>query len=167
MCLLATCCLLWRNVCSSLLPISSLDYWFWVLSSISVLQILDISLLSPMSFANAFSHFVGCFLVLWTVSFAFYLDEVPIVQFCFCFPCLYRHVLHKLLWPRSKRLLPVFSSRIVMDCYFTFRSFIHFEFIFVCGVREWSSCILLHVAVQYVEETILFPADILFCFVED
>ena len=120
-----------------------------------------------MSFANAFSHFVGCFLVLWTFSFAFELDEVPVVQFFSCFPCFYRHVLHKSLWPRSKKLLPVFFSRIVMDCYFTFRSFIHFEFIFVCGVREWSSWVLLHVAVQFVEETVLFPADILFCFVKD
>ena len=59
------------------------------------------------------------------------------------------------------------SCRIVMDCYFTFRSFIHFEFIFVCGVREWSRCVLLHVALQFVEETVVFPADILFCFVKD
>ena len=32
----------------------------------------------------------------------------------------------------------------------TFRSFIHFEFIFyIDGVRKWSSFILLHVAVQF------------------
>ena len=33
----------------------------------------------------------------------------------------------------------------------TFRSFIHFEFIFVYGVRKWSRFILLHVAVQFSE----------------
>ena len=31
----------------------------------------------------------------------------------------------------------------------TFRSFIHFEFIFVYGVRRWSRFILLHVAVRF------------------
>ena len=30
----------------------------------------------------------------------------------------------------------------------TFRTLIHFEFIFVCGIRECSNFILLHVAVQ-------------------
>ena len=61
----------------------------------------------------------------------------------------------------------------------TFRSFIHFEFIFVNGVRKWSSFNLLHVAVHaapfgsgvlpapFVKETVLFPLDILSCFVKD
>uniref|UniRef100_A0ABI7YC23 Uncharacterized protein n=1 Tax=Felis catus TaxID=9685 RepID=A0ABI7YC23_FELCA len=49
----------------------------------------------------------------------------------------------------SKSLLPVFSSRILMVSCLTFRSFIHFEFIFVYGVRKWASFILLHVAVQF------------------
>lgn len=31
----------------------------------------------------------------------------------------------------------------------TFRSFIHFEFIFVYGIRKWLSFILLHVTVQF------------------
>ena len=30
-----------------------------------------------------------------------------------------------------------------------FRSFIHFEFIFVYGVRKWSRFIFLHVAVEF------------------
>ena len=37
----------------------------------------------------------------------------------------------------------------------TFRSFIHFEFMFVCGVRKWSSFILLHVAVQFSQHHLL------------
>ena len=52
----------------------------------------------------------------------------------------------KLLLLRSKRLLPVFFSRILMDSCLTFRSFIYFEFIFVYAVRKWSSfvfCMLL------------------------
>ena len=47
----------------------------------------------------------------------------------------------------------MFSSRIVMDSCLTSRFFIHLEFIFVYGVREWSSFILLHVA-PFIEETV-------------
>uniref|UniRef100_A0ABI7YBS4 Uncharacterized protein n=1 Tax=Felis catus TaxID=9685 RepID=A0ABI7YBS4_FELCA len=60
----------------------------------------------------------------------------------------------KLLWPRSKRLLPVFSSRILMVSCLTFMSFIHFEFIFVYGIRV-VSFILLHVAVQFSQHHLL------------
>ena len=31
----------------------------------------------------------------------------------------------------------------------TFKSLVHFEFIFVCGVRRWSSFIFLHISVQF------------------
>ena len=37
----------------------------------------------------------------------------------------------------------------------TVRSPIHFEFIFVDGVRKWSSCILLHVAAQFSQHHLL------------
>uniref|UniRef100_A0ABI7XYR4 RRM domain-containing protein n=1 Tax=Felis catus TaxID=9685 RepID=A0ABI7XYR4_FELCA len=48
-----------------------------------------------------------------------------------------RDVLSKgLLWPRSKKFLPAFYSRILMASCLTFRSFIHFEFIFVYGVKS-------------------------------
>ena len=41
----------------------------------------------------------------------------------------------------SKSVLPMFSSRNFMDSGLAFRSLIHFEFIFVYGVREYSdSC---------------------------
>ena len=42
----------------------------------------------------------------------------------------------KLLQPRSKRFLPAFSLRIWMASCLAFRSFIHFEFILVYGVRK-------------------------------
>uniref|UniRef100_A0ABI7Z4T2 Uncharacterized protein n=1 Tax=Felis catus TaxID=9685 RepID=A0ABI7Z4T2_FELCA len=61
----------------------------------------------------------------------------------------------KLLRPRSKRFLPAFASRILMASCLTFRSFIHFEFIFVYGVRKWSRIILLHVAVQFSQHHLL------------
>ena len=47
----------------------------------------------------------------------------------------------------SKCVLPVFSSRSFIISGLTFRSLIHFEFIFVYNVRECSNFILLHVAV--------------------
>ena len=43
---------------------------FWVLTLINSLWILDTSHFSDMSFANIYSHSVGCILVLLTVSFA-------------------------------------------------------------------------------------------------
>uniref|UniRef100_A0ABI7XQL5 Uncharacterized protein n=1 Tax=Felis catus TaxID=9685 RepID=A0ABI7XQL5_FELCA len=55
----------------------------------------------------------------------------------------------KLLQLISERFFPAFSSRVLMVSCLTFRSFIHFEFIFVNGVRKWSSFNLLHVAVQF------------------
>ena len=43
----------------------------------------------------------------------------------------------------SESVLPMFSSRSVIVSGLTFRSLIHFEFIFVYGVRKCSSFILL------------------------
>ena len=66
----------------------------------------------------------------------------------------------------------MFSSRSFMVCGLTFRSLIHFEFIFVYGVRKYSSFILLHVADQLppaplVKEAVFSPLYILASFVED
>jgi len=44
---------------------------------------------------------------------------------------------------------PVFSSKSFIVPGLTFRSLIHFEFLFVCGVKKFSNFILLHVAVQF------------------
>ena len=43
----------------------------------------------------------------------------------------------------------MFSFRSFMVSSLIFRSLIHFEFIFVYGIRECSNFILLHVAVQF------------------
>ena len=45
----------------------------------------------------------------------------------------------------------------------TFRSLIHFEFIFVYGVRECSNFILLHVAVQFSQHHLLKRLAFLHC----
>ena len=49
----------------------------------------------------------------------------------------------------SKSVLPMFSFRSFIVSGLIFRSLIHFEFVFVYGVRECSNFILLHVAVQF------------------
>ena len=46
-------------------------------------------------------------------------------------------------------VLPMFSSRSFIVSALTFRSLIHFEFIFVYGVRKCSSFILLQVVDQF------------------
>ena len=112
-----------------------------------------------MSFANIFSHSIVCLLVLLIVSFT--VQKLFVLmrpqQFIFAFISLVSvDMSHKkLLWLRSNRLLPVFSSRILMDSCPMFRSFIHFEFIFVYGVRKWSRFIFLHAAVQFSQHHLL------------
>ena len=89
--------------------------------------------------------FVDCFL---HCTEAFYLDEVPVVHCCLHFLCLQRHVKYEVAEAEVQEVAAVFSSKILMVSCLTFTSFIHFECIFVYGVRKWSSVILSHVAVQ-------------------
>ena len=49
----------------------------------------------------------------------------------------------------------MFSSKSFVVSGLTLRSLIHFEFIFVCGVRKYSNFILLHVAVQFSQNHLL------------
>ena len=111
-----------------------------MLSCICSLYILDTNPFQ-LSFAHIFSHSVGCLLVLFILSFAvqkvFYFDAVPSL-FLLLFPLPQETDISrkKLLRPVSKRLLPVFSSRVFMVSGLTLKSFIHFEFIFVYGIRK-------------------------------
>ena len=71
----------------------------------------------------------------------------------------------------SEGVLPMFYSRSFIASGLTFRSLIHFEFIFVCGVRKWSSFILLQVVDQFSQHHLLkrlfSPLYILASFVKD
>ena len=72
----------------------------------------------------------------------------------------------------SESVLTMFSSRSFIVSGLTFRSLIHFEFIFVYGVRRCSSFILLQVVEQFSQHHLLkwlyfFPLYILTSFVED
>jgi len=55
----------------------------------------------------------------------------------------------------SESVLPMFSSRSLIVSGLTFRSLIHFEFIFVYGVRRCSSFILLQVVDQFSQHHLL------------
>ena len=55
----------------------------------------------------------------------------------------------------SESVLPMFSSRSFTVSGLTFRSLIHFEFIFVYGVRKCSSYILLQVVDQFSQHHLL------------
>ena len=55
----------------------------------------------------------------------------------------------------SSSVLPMFSSKSFIVSGLTFRSLIHFEFIFVCGVKMCPDFILLHLAVQFFQHHLL------------
>ena len=55
----------------------------------------------------------------------------------------------------SLSILPMFSSKSFIVYGLPFRSLIHFEFIFVYGVRKCSDFILLHVAYQFSQHHLL------------
>ena len=49
----------------------------------------------------------------------------------------------------SKSVLFMFPSSTFIVFGLTFKTLIHFEFIFVYGIRECSNFIVLHVAIQF------------------
>ena len=55
----------------------------------------------------------------------------------------------------SNNVLPEFFSKSVIVSGFPFRYLIHFEFIFLYGVREYSYFILSHVAIQFSQRHLL------------
>ena len=125
----------------------------------SCLCIWEIKPLSVASFARIFSHSVGCLFIYLMVSFAVQkllnLIRLHGSIFVFIVIILGGRSNKMFLWFMSKNILPVFSSRSFIVSGLTFMSLIHFEFIFVYGVRECSNFILLHVAVQFPQHHLL------------
>ena len=62
----------------------------------------------------------------------------------------------------SSNVVAMFSSRVLLSG-LTFRSLIHFEFIFVYGVRKCSNISLLHVAVQFSQHHLLKRLSLSHC----
>ena len=63
----------------------------------------------------------------------------------------------------SQSMLPVFSSKSFIVSGLTFRSLIHFEFIFVYSFRKCVNFILLQVAVQFSQHHLLKRLSLLHC----
>jgi len=121
------------------------------------LQILEINPLSVDSLAKIFSHSVGCLFVLFRISFAVQkllsLIRSHLLIFVFNVHTLRGGSEKMLLSFMSESVWPMFSFKSLIVSGLISRSLIHLEFIFVYGVRECSNFILLHVAVQFSQET--------------
>ena len=69
-----------------------------------------------------------------------------------------------ILYPRlCQAQLPMFSSKRLIVSGFTFKSLIHFELIFVYGVRKCSSFILLQVVDQFSQHHLLKRSSLIHC----
>ena len=63
----------------------------------------------------------------------------------------------------SENVQPIFSSKSFLASGLTFRSLIHFEFIFVYSVRKCSSCFLLQVVDQFSQHHLVKRLSFLHC----
>ena len=142
---------------------------FLDIESYELFNILDINLLSDISFANIFSHSIGCLFMLLLVSFT--VQKLSSLIWCsliYLFLLLFllpeetdpKKILLRFM---SRNVLPVLSSRNFMVSGLTFRSLIHFEFIFLYGVRKCSNFILSHTPVQFSQHHLLKRLSFLHC----
>ena len=83
--------------------------------------------------------------------------------FIFNFHYSKRWVLEDLAVIYIVECLPMFSFNSFIVSSLTFRSLIHFEFIFLYGVKKCSDFILLHVAVQFSQHHLLKRLSFLHC----
>ena len=104
-----------------------------------------------------FLQFCGLSFHLFIVSFAVQklLNLIRTHFFSFVFIFIRRWIKNILLWFMSKSVLPMSSSESFIVSSLTLMFLIHFELIFVCGVKEYSNFILLHVAVQFSQHHLL------------
>ena len=130
----------------------------------SCLNILVINPLLVTYFTNIFSHSVGCHFILFMFSFAMQ-KLVSLMRSCLFIFVFVSIILAEgskkiLLQFMSESVLPLFSSKIFIVFNLTFRPLIHFELIFVYGVKNglisfftWSCPVF---PAPFVEET-CFP----------
>ena len=133
----------------------------------SCLYILEINPLLVSSFANIFSLSAGCLFILFMVSFAMQmllsLIRIHLFIFVFISISLGDESKNILLWFMSKTIWCLSFPLSFIVSSLTFRSLIHFELIFVYGVRECSNFILLHVVIQFPQHHLLKRLSFLHC----
>ena len=118
----------------------------------SCLYILEINPLSAIPFAIIFSYSEVCLFTLFIVSFAVQklLNLISSQLFIFIFVSITLEVYHRgSCYDLYQSVLPSFSCKSFIVYGLIFRALIHFEFIFVYGIRKCSNFILLQVAVQF------------------
>ena len=129
-------------------------FWCW-----TVYVLGDFNLSSTISLANIFSHSVGCLIVLSMISFAvqkllsLIRPHMFILTFLsFALGDKSKNVLLRFV---SKNIQPMFSSSSFMVFGLTFRSLVHYEFIFGYSVRNCSHFVLLQIAIQFSQRRLL------------
>ena len=116
-----------------------------------------------MSFANIFSHSVGCLFVLFVVSFALQKLVSPICLFLLLFLLPWETDLRKHWYDLCQRLCCLCSLLGVLWCHVLHLSLSHFEVAFVYGVTVCSNFIDLHAAVQLSQYHLLKRLSFLQC----
>ena len=130
----------------------------------SSLYILETKPLSELSLSNMFSHIVGSRFILMLFSLAmqkpFNLMRSHLFILSFMSLALGNILVKILLRGILEIFLPIFSSRAFMVSRLIFKSFIHFEFVLVCGVKlviqfHFFACLVL--PTPCIEEAIFTP----------
>ena len=129
----------------------------------SYLYIKEIRSLLVALIAKISSHSVGCvFMVSFALQMLLSLTRYYLFNFAFNVIILGSGS-NKILLQFISEHFAIFPSRSFIVSDLMFRSFIHFEFIFVHGVRECSNFIILHVAVKFPQHHLLKRLSFLHC----
>ena len=136
---------------------------FLILSCRSFLYILEINLLSVTSFTVIFSHSENCLFILFILSFAVQklLSFIRFHLFVFISINLGGGSERILLWFMSKCTQLMFSSNSFIVSGLKFKSLIHFEFIFVYGVRKCYNFFLFFFIFFFTHNSLVFPAPVI------
>ena len=120
--------------CPSPTVSTQLVFFFFYMEFYELFVILQINSLFVASFASIFSHSVCCLFISFIVSFAvqklLILMRSHLFVFIFISITLGDEPQKILLWFLSKGVVPLFSSKSFTVFSLTFRSLIHFDFLF-------------------------------------